>query len=82
MNLKSIANDKHKMDLYSDMQVPFEVAVWARAHRFNTTAIGITRSLLRRNQLTAEMDRIEKEREEVEAELRAMCVEAQSKMEK
>lgn len=69
-----------KMDAYSDMQVPFEVATWARAHPYNPTAVNIRRKLEARDALTKTIDTAEAKRDEVECELKTLCEEARLKM--
>lgn len=48
-----------KLDEYSDMMVSFDVAAWARGHKFNITAVKLSHELRVREQLIKERDRIQ-----------------------
>lgn len=69
-----------KFDALSDMRVPFEVAAWARGHKYNPTTVNILRKLSEINSATARMDAAERERDTAEGELRVLCEEAKIKM--
>ena len=64
------------MDIYSDMRVPFNVAVWARSHKYDKTAVQITRALLRLKEIKAQIEALEQEADHVEAQMQTLCAEA------
>jgi hypothetical protein len=77
--MQSIATQQ--FDAYGDMQVPFDVATWCRAHKFNTTAVDILRTLKARNALSGQIEQLERQRDEQEERLRILTQEARQKME-
>lgn len=77
MSLQSVA----KYDALSDMRIPFEVAAWARGHRFNPVTVNLVRKLREISDLTSTIEQAEKARDKAEAELRSLCETAKQKME-
>jgi hypothetical protein len=77
MALKSIA----KMDAFSDMRVPFDVSTWLRKHRYNVTTVAIRKTLAADADLAERIERLEREREAQEGNLRDLIEEARMKME-
>lgn len=69
--LKSIA----KMDIYSDMRIPLDVAIWARSHKFNVGATKLTRAIQRVNQAQLALSQAQQSMEDAEEQLRAACAE-------
>lgn len=69
-----------KMDIYSDMRVPFDVAAWARGHRFNVVAVNIARDLKALEELRAHRDRLEQQEAEMETRLKSYIDEARVRM--
>jgi hypothetical protein len=69
------------LDVYSDLKVPFEVATWARGHRFNVVAVDIARSIKTLKAIAETRERLETQEEEIEAELRNHIALARKKME-
>lgn len=72
---------KKPFDIYSDHRIPFMVGTWARAHRFNPTAVDLARSLVRLDNMKAQIAKIERDMETEEANLRAVIAKAEERME-
>ncbi len=69
-----------KLDIYSDHQIPFMVGTWARAHKFNPTAVALTKTL---NDIEAKKIGIrtaELELEMLESKLKQHISDAEEKM--
>ena len=58
------------MDIYSTHKVPFNVAVWARGHKFHPTAVQITRDLKSIAKIEEEYTELEQRKERAEQALR------------
>lgn len=69
------------MDIYSSYRVPFNLAVWARGHKYHPVAVQITRDLKSIANLEAEMEAIERRKEEAEQALRTTLARAEQQLE-
>ena len=69
-----------KLDVYSDLRVPFEVAAWARGHKFNVVAVNISRDIKALNKLREDILALEKQEAEMEARLKTYFDEAKTRM--
>lgn len=69
-----------KLDVYSALEVPFDVATWARGHRYSPTAVDIAKNLRRKAELRKELEATEKAIEETEATLTTLIEAARDKM--
>ena len=69
-----------KLDIYSDMRLPFDVATWCRGHKLNIVAVNISRDLKALDELRAHRDRLEQQEAEMEARLRGFVEEARIRM--
>lgn len=69
-----------KLDVYSDLAVPFDIATWCRGHKFSPAAVEIARSLKRRDELRAKLAELESQIEAEEAGLAALVQTAREKM--
>lgn len=78
--MKSISKSK-QFDVYSDPRVPFDVATWARGHRFDVTAVGMTKKLVKLDDLKNKLAKLEDEIEQEEIALQTMVDQAKGKME-
>lgn len=58
-----------KLDVYSDLVVPFDVAVLCRSHKFSPAAVSLARALKKKNDLIEQQDQIEKDLARAEAEI-------------
>lgn len=48
------------MDIYADMEVPFDIAAYCRGHKFCVQAAALTKALHERDNAKAEIDMAEK----------------------
>lgn len=69
------------LDKYSDHRIPFMVGTWARAHKFNPTAVNLSKALEDIDKTRAAIVAKEKELEDKEAHLRALIADAEKRME-
>lgn len=70
-----------KLDVYSNLQVPFDIAVWCRGHKYSPTAVDIARSLKRQEALKQQLADIEDQIEREEEGLQSLVHTAREKME-
>lgn len=69
------------LDVYSDLKVPFEVAVWCRGHKLNVTAVNIARALRGIKSVREQIAELEAQEANTEDALKFFIEEAQRKME-
>jgi hypothetical protein len=81
MTVQSIAKPK-KFDIYSDMRVPFAVGAWARGHKFDLTAVKLTRALMVLESLQSQQDDLQKRVDKAQQQLTEAIADATAKMEK
>lgn len=74
--LKSIS----KMDIYSDMRIPFDIGTWLRGHKFNVTSVAITKKLQECDSISAQIRALEDAQSQAEGELGFLIEEAKLKM--
>lgn len=77
MTLKSIA----KMDLYSDMRIPFNVAAYARQRKYSADAVALSQAIMAVNAAQAAFEKAEEVRDAAEKKLHKLCAHIESRME-
>ena len=69
------------MDIYSNHLIPFSLGIWARTHKFNPTAVQMTKDLQLIAKLDEESKLLERRKEAAEAALKATLLIAEQKLE-
>ncbi len=68
------------LDIYSDHRIPFMIGTWARAHKFNTTAVSLSRTVTAIREKEAAIKRAEHDLAALEQTLAAHIANAEDKM--
>jgi len=63
------------MDIYSNLRVTFNAAVWARSHKYSLQAIGLTRALSELESAEKALRIAESRRDAAEQAIRDSCAE-------
>ena len=70
------------MDIYTTHKIPFEIGTWARGHKFDITAVRLSRSLMKIERLHKELAALENQIDAADQELADDVKIARNKMEK
>ncbi len=70
-----------QFDVYSDMRIPFDVATWMRGHKFNPVSVNVTKQLQSLDDLKLRREKIEREIDAQEENLKDLITQARNKME-
>ena len=68
------------MDIYTTYKIPFEVGTWARGHKFDITAVKMTRKLMKLDQIETQMSVLQKEADAINDELAKDIIAAMAKL--
>lgn len=69
-----------RMDVYSVLEVPFDVATWARGHRYSPVAVDIAKNIRNKEELQKGLNALYDAIEKNEASLVALIEVARDKM--
>lgn len=69
------------MDIYTTYRIPFEVGTWARGHKFDITAVRLSRALIKIDDIEIQIAALQKQSDKVHEGLAKDIMIARTKME-
>lgn len=69
-----------KMDIYSDMEIPFDIAAYLRGRKFSAEAVGLTRAIRLRDKWADTVSTAQRGLDDAERNLASAIVDARTAM--